>query len=131
MVNESFPVKKRGSTTGVFCIALASGVCFSFSLGKIFGDLLNEYWKFFLILPAGLCFLRMVIILTFYNHKTPKQIVSESQDKQEGLKQAELVMQKYYDNLKDIKKAKNELKNLIESKNNKNENSGLINDFGL
>lgn len=81
MVLECYPKRKRGTAVAIFSFYLTIGVWFSFSMGKFFGeDNLNEYWYLFLIIPGSLCFLRMVLILIFYNYETPTQYVLWSKD---------------------------------------------------
>ena len=115
MVNECFPLKTRGFTTCIFGLAVCVGVCFSFSLGKIFGDTLEQNWKILMIIPPGYCLFRCLVILILFNHETPRQIVINCENIDEGLQKAEKVMMLYYDNYYEIEYAK-EVLTQLESK---------------
>lgn len=106
MVLECLPQKKRGFSTCIFGLALSIGVCFSFSLGKIFGESLDKYWKILMIIPPAWCIFRSLIIFCFFNHDTPRQLVMSNENIHNGIIEAEKVMKLYYDNCYEIELAK-------------------------
>lgn len=74
MVTECYPLNKRAMTTCVFTVAISLGIFFGQSMGDIFHkQILDEYWRYFLIIPSAQSFLRACLIIIFYNHKTPAQ----------------------------------------------------------
>jgi MFS family permease len=114
MVTECFPVKTRGKAVAINASGTALGVCLAFSTGRVFGtEFLQDNWKWFLISPAVLSFLRLVLIILFYNHKTPKQLVISAKTYDDVDLAVGAVLEKYYDSANDIKAAKSEYQTMM------------------
>ena len=109
MVSECFPLSKRGITTGQFAILIATGQFMTLSMGKVLSkNVLDNYWQYIFLVPAAQSFLRMIVIVVFYNHKTPTQYIldlkknnGKDYTKIEGA--IDKVLLRYYDNLEDVK----------------------------
>ena len=72
-----------------------------------------------MIIPPGYCLFRCLVILIFFNHETPRQIVINSENIDEGVKKAEKVMMLYYDNWYEIGFAKEVLTQLESERRSK------------
>lgn len=114
MVIECFPVKTRGKAVAINSSGIALGVCLSFCTGRVFGtEFLQDNWQWFLISPGVLSFSRMVLIILFYNHKTPKQLVISAKAYGDVDLAVGVVLAKYYDSTNDIKSAKTEYQTMM------------------
>jgi MFS family permease len=114
MVNECFPVRTRGKAVAINSVGVGTGVCIGFSIGKAFGTgFLEDHWNWFFLTPSALCFLRMVLIVLFYNHKTPKQLVISAKSYDDVDVAVTSVLERYYESASDIKAAKSEFRSMM------------------
>ena len=56
----------------MYGLFLTLGVCWSYSIGKIFGDdLMNKYWYILMIAPGIILLTRNLVVFLFFNHESP------------------------------------------------------------
>jgi MFS family permease len=69
---ENYPTKYRGIPPALYGLCLTIGVCWSYSVGKIFGDTeLQQYWYIIMIGPGILLIASHLVVALFFNHESP------------------------------------------------------------
>ena len=132
LIIECYPTYYRGIPPTVFGIFLAFGVCFSYSIGEIFGNSgLNKYWYWILLGLGILLAIQIVIVFLTVNHDTPMYYsiraneAKEESEKEKLIEKRNQIMKKFYKHKEDLQEEKDSLDEIASEVQNKSTEKSL------